>query len=166
MPRSHAPYPPEFRRQLVELARAGRTPEELAKEFEPSSESIRTWVRQAARDEGQGDSGLTTEEREELRRLRRECKQLRVEREILSKAATWFAREADSKPPRSSHSWGQVTLPGLSSVAAIPAGSYHPFRHQPQKWKLWTETGGNFAPKYAPSSGERESRLPNCPTQE
>ena len=104
MPRSHAPYPPEFRRQMVELVRAGRTPGELAKEFEPSSESIRNWVRQAARDEGRGDGGLTTEEREELRRLRRECKQLRVEREILSKAATWFAREADSKPSRSSHS--------------------------------------------------------------
>ena len=104
MPKSHTPYPPEFRRQMVELVRAGRTPGELAREFEPSSESIRNWVRQADRDEGQGDGGLTTEEREELRRLRRENKQLRVEREILSKAATWFAREADSRPPRSSNS--------------------------------------------------------------
>ena len=104
MPKSHKPYPLEFRRQRVELVRAGRTPDELGKEFEPSSESIRNWVRQADRDEGGGDGGLTTEEREELRRLRRENKQLRVEREILSKAATWFAREADSKPSRSSSS--------------------------------------------------------------
>ncbi len=104
MPKSHKPYPLEFRRQMVELVRAGRTPDELGKEFEPSSESIRNWVRQADRDEGGGDGGLTTEEREELRRLRRENKQLRVEREILSKAATWFAREADSKPSRSSSS--------------------------------------------------------------
>jgi len=104
MPKSHAPYPPEFRRQMVELVRAGRTPEELGKEFEPSGQTIRNWVNQADRDEGRREDGLTTAEREELRRLRRENKQLRVEREILSKAATWFAREADSKPARSSDS--------------------------------------------------------------
>ncbi len=104
MPKSHTPYPPEFRRQMVELVRAGRTPEELSKEFEPSGQAIRNWVIQADRDEGRREDGLTTAEREELRRLRRENKQLRVEREILSKAATWFAREADSKPPRSSSS--------------------------------------------------------------
>ncbi len=104
MPKSHSPYPPEFRRQMVELVRAGRTPQELSKEFEPSGEAIRNWVRQADRDEGLREDGLTTAEREELQRLRRENKQLRIEREILSKAATWFAREADSKPPRSSNS--------------------------------------------------------------
>ncbi len=104
MPKSHTPYPPEFRRQMVELVRAGRTPEELSKEFEPSGQAIRNWVLQADRDEGRREDGLTTAEREELRRLRRENKQLRTEREILSKAATWFAREADSKPSRSSNS--------------------------------------------------------------
>ena len=104
MPKSHSPYPPEFRRQMVELVKAGRTPEELGKKFEPSAQAIRNWVAQAERDEGLREGGLTTEEQEELRRLRRENKQLRIEREILSKAATWFAREADSKPPRSSHS--------------------------------------------------------------
>ena len=104
MPKSHAPYPPEFRRQMVELVRAGRTPEELSREFEPSGEAIRIWVRQADRDDGLREDGLTTAEREELRRLRRENKLLRTEREILSKAATWFAREADSKSPRSSDS--------------------------------------------------------------
>ncbi len=103
MPKSHTPYPPEFRRQMVELVRAGRTPQELSKEFEPSGEAIRNWVRQADRDEGLREDGLTTAEQEELRRLRQENKQLRMEREILAKAATWFAREADSKPPRSSN---------------------------------------------------------------
>ena len=104
MPKSHTPYPPEFRRQMVELVRAGRTPQELSKEFEPSGEAIRNWVRQADRDEGLREDGFTTAEQEELRHLRQEVKQLRMEREILSKAATWFAREADSKPPRSSNS--------------------------------------------------------------
>ena len=55
MPQSHYPYPPEFRQQMVELVWAGRTPEELSREFEPSSESIRKWVRQAERDDGRGD---------------------------------------------------------------------------------------------------------------
>lgn len=66
-------YPPEFRRQMVELVRSGRTPEELAKEFEPSAQSIRTWVRQADIDQGRRD-GLTGEEKSELARLRREVK--------------------------------------------------------------------------------------------
>ena len=62
-------YPPEFRQQLIELVRAGRTPEELAREFEPSGQTIRNWVQQADIDEGQGPEGaLTSEEREELRR--------------------------------------------------------------------------------------------------
>lgn len=104
MPRTRLPYAPEFRRQMVELVRAGRTPEELAKEFEPTAQSIGNWVRQADRDEGLRKDGLTTSEREELTRLRRENKQLRLEREILSKAAAWFARETDSIPPRSSNS--------------------------------------------------------------
>ncbi len=104
MPKSHRPYPPEFRQQMVELVRAGRTPEELSQEFEPSSQAIRNWVRQADRDEGRRADGVSSAEREELRRLRRENKRLRTEREILSKAATWFAREADSKSPRSSDS--------------------------------------------------------------
>ena len=104
MPRSHAPYPPEFRRQMVELVRAGRSPDELAREFEPSGQTIRNWVRQAELDEGFREDGLTTEEREELRRLRRENRRLRTEREILAKAAAWFARETGSVPPDSSSS--------------------------------------------------------------
>jgi transposase len=105
MPRaSRRPYPREFRRRLVELVRAGRTPEELSREFEPCAESIRLWVRQADLDEGRRDDGLTTAEREELRRLRRENRQLREEREILAKAAAWFARETESIPPKDSDS--------------------------------------------------------------
>ena len=104
MGKTRKPYPPEFRRQMIELVRAGRTPEELAREFEPTAESIRNWVKQADRDEGRRDDGLTSVEREELRRLRRENRQLRLEREILAKAAAWFARETDSVPPKSSSS--------------------------------------------------------------
>lgn len=104
MPRHRAPYPPEFRQQMVELVRAGRTPEELAREFEPTAQAIRNWVRQIEIDEGRREDGVTTSEREELRRLRRENRQLREEREILAKAAAWFARETSSIPPRSSNS--------------------------------------------------------------
>ncbi len=98
------PYPPEFRRQIIELVRSGRTPEELAKEFEPSAQSIRNWVAQADRDEGRRSDGLTSAERAELSRLRRENRQLKLEREILSKAAAWFARETNSIPPKGSSS--------------------------------------------------------------
>jgi transposase len=89
---------------MVELVRSGRMPEELAKEFEPSAQAIRNWVSQADRDEGRRADGLTTVERDELRRLRRENRQLKIEREILAKAAAWFARETDSVPSRRSSS--------------------------------------------------------------
>lgn len=104
MPRSRQPYPPEFRDQMVEMVRAGRSPEELGREFEPSAQTIRNWVTQADRDEGRRKDGLTSAEREELRKLRRENRQLKVEREILKKAAAWFARETDSVPPKPSSS--------------------------------------------------------------
>ena len=104
MGKTRKPYPPEFRQQMVELVRAGRSPESLAREFEPTAESIRHWGRQADRDEGRRDDGLTSPERDELRRLRRENRQLKLERDILAKAAAWFARETDSVPPKSSSS--------------------------------------------------------------
>ena len=104
MAERHAGYAPEYRRQMVELVRAGRTPGELAREFECSAQAIRNWVRQADRDEGRREDGLTSAEREELRRLRREVRQLREEREILKKAAAWFARETGTVPGRSSSS--------------------------------------------------------------
>jgi transposase len=86
-------YTPEFKRQMVDLVRSGRTPASLAKEFGPTSWSISLWVRQDERDAGKGDGGLTSTEREELSRLRRENRKLKEEREILSKAAAWFATE-------------------------------------------------------------------------
>jgi transposase len=104
MGRTHPAYPPEFRRQMVELVRVGRDPEDLAREFEPSAQAIRNWVRQAERDGGRRTDGLTTDEREELARLRRENRQLRQERDILAKAAAWFARETGAIPPGSSNS--------------------------------------------------------------
>ncbi len=100
MPGSHLPYPPEFRQQMVELVRTGRSPEELGREFEPSGQTIRNWIRQSDLDEGRRTDGLTTEERNELRRLRRENRQLKLEREILKKAAAWFAQETGSVPRR------------------------------------------------------------------
>ena len=98
MPRFRAAYPPEFRRQMVELVRSGRTPEELSREFEPTAQSITNWVRQAERDVGKRTDGPTSAEREELIRLRRENQRLRQERDILSKAAAWFARESKANP--------------------------------------------------------------------
>lgn len=103
MPKSHKPYPRELKARLVEMVRGGRTPEELAEKFEPTAQSIRNWVAQAEREVGRRTDGLT-EERDELRRLRRENKALREEREILKKAAAWFARETGSVPSKDSSS--------------------------------------------------------------
>lgn len=104
MPKPRRRYPPEFRRQLIELAGAGRSPESLAQEFEPSAQTIRNWVQQAERDTGQRADGLTTPEREELTRLRRELRQVKLERAILAKATAWFARETGTIPPSGSGS--------------------------------------------------------------
>ncbi len=103
MPKTHAPYSAEYRRRMVELARAGRSIQELAREFEPTVETIRQWVRQAQLDAGERSDGLTSTEREELVRLRRENRVLREEREILTKAAAWFAQETNATPGRRSH---------------------------------------------------------------
>ena len=94
-------YTREFRQELVALHRAGRSIPELSREFGPTPWTIALWVRQAERDAGRGDGGLTTNEREELARLRRENKRLKMEREILAKATAWFAQEAT---PNSKHS--------------------------------------------------------------
>lgn len=104
MPRTRQPYPEEFRQQILELVRGGRTPDELAKEFEPTAQTIRNWIKQADVDAGRRDDALTTAQKQELIRLRKENKQLRLEREILAKATAWFARETDVIPPESSNS--------------------------------------------------------------
>jgi len=93
---------PEFRAKIVELARAGRRPEDLAVEFELSNQTIRNWIKQADLDAGKRTDGLTSEERAELFMLRKKVKQLTIERE--SKAAAWFARETETLPKRSSDS--------------------------------------------------------------
>ena len=104
MPRTRPAYPSEFRKQMVQLVKAGRTPEELSREFEPTAQTIHNWVKQSDLDAGVRSDGLPSLERDELRKLRRENRQLKVEREILSKAASWFARETDAVPPKPSGS--------------------------------------------------------------
>ena len=89
------PYSPEFRRRIIELVRAGRSPASLAKDFEPSAQTIANWVKQADLDEGKRSDGLTSDDREELAKLRGEIKVLREERDILKKFAAWSAQEAN-----------------------------------------------------------------------
>jgi transposase len=104
MPRRPAAYPAASREQIIALVCAGRSPKELAKELEPSEQTIRNWAFQDGADRGERPEALTTEERAELQRLRRENRQLKVERDILGIAAAWFARESGTIPPESSSS--------------------------------------------------------------
>lgn len=107
MPKSRPPYPAAFRQQMIELVQAGRTPAELSREFKVSAQTILNWVGQAARDSGRplpGKEGLTSAEREELTRLRRQVKQLQTERDILAKATAWFAGRSNMTSTTSSSS--------------------------------------------------------------
>jgi transposase len=104
MPRTKPAYPPEIRQKILDLVHAGRTAASLAREFEPTATTIRNWVAQAERDAGLRSDGLTTDERKELNKLRREVRTLQQEREILKKAAAWFAQETGATPRRPSDS--------------------------------------------------------------
>ena len=95
MPRSRPPYPEPFRREAVGLARtSGRSIREIAIDLGVTEQSLRTWVKQNEVDVGQRP-GLSSDEREDLKRLRRENRVLRDEREILKKAAAFFVKESD-----------------------------------------------------------------------
>jgi transposase len=99
MPMSHPPYSAEFRAEAIRLVRtSGKTKTAIAQELGVSLEALRAWLRQAELDAGERHDGLTSEELAELRRLRREVKILREEREILVKAAAFFAWETNSLP--------------------------------------------------------------------
>lgn len=104
MPRTRPPYPQKFRDPLLELARNGRTPVELADEFEPTEPTIHSWGKQADRDEGRSADGPTPDERKELRELRKKLREMKQERDISVKATAWFAREKGDVPPNASDS--------------------------------------------------------------
>ena len=104
MPGNHPPYSREFKARIVELARAGRSQASLEKEFGVTTTTIRAWMKQRDLDQGARSDGLTSDEKQELSRLRREVKVLREERDILSKAAAWFAQEGVGAPKRRSDS--------------------------------------------------------------
>jgi transposase len=176
MPKSRPPYPPEFRQRII---RKGRTPESLAEQFEPSAQAIRNWLAQAERDAGQGSDGLATDEREELRRLRRENKTLREELEILKKGrglglprrparSRPRIRVRDGAPGHPSHRHAVPCPGGLSQrvlcVAAAAAlgarpGRRHPGRPDPgDSWLLPRDLRG--APRARRVGRRRRARRP------
>lgn len=104
MSKTRPPYPPEFRQKMVDLVRAGRTPEELAEEFEPTAMSIRNWIAKAESTKPKSNPVLATDEQKELQQLRKEVRVLREEREILKKAAAWFAQETGTPSSKRSSS--------------------------------------------------------------
>jgi transposase len=97
MPKSRPPYPEEFRREAVQMVRSGRKVSDVATSLGVTEQSLRTWVKQTQLDLKERDDGLRSEEREELRRLRRENSQLRQERDLLKRAAAFFARETETR---------------------------------------------------------------------
>ena len=97
VPKTRPPYPDEFRREALQMLRAGRTPRELAEALGVSEQTLRNWRRQDQTDRHERDDGLTTDEREELRRLRRENARLKQERDLLKRAAAFFAAETETR---------------------------------------------------------------------
>ncbi|MBS7777732.1 transposase [Acidovorax sp. CCYZU-2555] len=121
MSKVRPPYPVQFRQQMVELVRAGCSSAQLSREFGVTAQSITNWVNQAAIDDGKplpDKDGLTTAEREELVRLRRQLRQVQMERCILAKATAWFAGLSDATSTKSSDS-GWRTKPTSLHVPCV-----------------------------------------------
>ena len=121
-------YPPEFRQQMVELVKAGRKPSELAREFGCHDTSIGAWVRQANADElggGRPDAPLTTAERQELAQLRKQLRQVTMERDILAKATAWFANK-DSGIDKTFTRWSRQIRPTYLYEPCANALACHP----------------------------------------
>lgn len=97
MPKSRPPYPIEFRREAVGLVRSGRSIRDVAESLGCSKQALAGWAKQEQLDRGERDDGLSSDEREELRRLRRENARLKQEREILKRAAAFFAAETETR---------------------------------------------------------------------
>ena len=102
MARKRPSYPPEFRRNVIELVRSGRTMQEVAHEFNVARQSVANWVKKDDLDSGRRSDGLTSAEHTEVVKLRKRVRQLETERDILSKAAAWFARETNAVPSKPS----------------------------------------------------------------
>ena len=101
MPRTRPPYPAEYRQRILELARKGRTAWSLSQEFEPTAATIRSWIIEAGIDDAVFEGGVSSDDKDnktELSQLRREVAVLREEKEILAKAAAWFAEETGRTP--------------------------------------------------------------------
>jgi transposase len=97
MPKTRPPFPPEFRREAVAMVRSGRPVPEVAEALGVSQQSLRNWVKQQALDRSERQDGLTSAERDELRALRRENARLKQERDLLKRAAAFFARDSDQR---------------------------------------------------------------------
>jgi transposase len=98
VPRTRPPYPEQFRREAIRLAQLGDKPQrKLARDLGISDVTLRNWLKQEKTERGERPGGVSSEEREELARLRDENARLRMEREILSKAAVFFAKESDGR---------------------------------------------------------------------
>jgi transposase len=118
VPRTRPPYPPEFRREAIKLVRiSSKSQHQIAEDLGISDVTLRSWVKQAERDEGTRPDGLSSDEREELARLRRENQTLRMELEILKKAALFSpARPASRRRDLRADRGGEGELPGGGDV--------------------------------------------------